>query len=198
MKKIIISLIICIPLSYSKTALLMIDMQKGYSTHRGYHLVEGNNELVDQVIDEQFKVIDLFSTLNLPIIEVLYWGSGPAFQRIDQKLEDKNHYTIDKFSSSAFSNYNIFKKQINEIISKEEIHEVVVIGANGSVCVKNTIEGAIKKDLEVIVYNKGIIDFESRNFITPYIYQTCDIEQPECSYIQIDSFKSLENLLKIN
>ena len=76
---------------------------------------------------------------------------------ISELKPSSKDYIVNKKRFSGFFNTNL-----DEILKKEEIDKVHVVGVCTSICVMETVSDLCDRDYEVYVHKKGVADFDER------------------------------------
>ena len=64
-------------------------------------------------------------------------------------------YRVDKTRYSAFAGTNL-----DEILQREQVNEVAVVGVCTSICVMETVKELFDRDIPAVVYRQGVADFD--------------------------------------
>lgn len=80
---------------------------------------------------------------------------SPGAQIIDELPVRKRDVVVKKTRYSAFFNTNL-----GNILKKNKITEVHVVGVCTSICVMDTVGDLRNRDYKVFVYKKGVADFD--------------------------------------
>lgn len=149
-------------------ALVIIDMQPFFVTRRGVHNEESNAKKVNDIIDEQVRMIELAKKTKTPIIFVEYDGIGKTNERLTAAAGNysQTHY-FTKATDGMFGTPAQTKK-LESILEKHRIGNLIITGANGGACVHESIQGALAHNLTVVAHAKGIADFNFKDFIYPF------------------------------
>lgn len=152
------------------TALIVIDMQAIFVTRTGNQDFGQNATKLEQLNKAQVDAIKRARISKVPIIFVEYRGHGATDKRLIEAAGD--HPLIlsaEKNTDGIFDDKNSNKKTFVEYFRKHKIENLIVTGANGGSCVRQTIEGALKEGCNVTAYTHGIADFQlTKNFIYPF------------------------------
>ncbi len=185
MKKILIGLLFAVSLlGVTKTGycveenpvLVIVDMQPYFAKKNGYFKRDGNKEKYKNVIEEQKKVIAEARGNNIPIIFVEF--KLPRFHTLRRKktsktlrdaVEGYEYFTlVQKTTNNIFHNLNEFKQDFLRAVDHYDGQSLIIMGANGSACIYQSIHGALNENYSVVAYSKGIADFNSPFFIYPF------------------------------
>jgi nicotinamidase/pyrazinamidase len=79
------------------------------------------------------------------------WGS----QIIPELAPAPGDYRVDKTRYSAFAHTNL-----DDILQKEQVTEVHVVGVCTSICVMETVKELFDRDMPALVYRQGVADFD--------------------------------------
>jgi len=77
------------------------------------------------------------------------WGA----QMIPELTPARGDYQVKKTRYSAFSHTNL-----GELLKKEEVTEVRVVGVLTSICVLETVKELFDRDIPTVVYRQGVAD----------------------------------------
>jgi nicotinamidase-related amidase len=76
---------------------------------------------------------------------------------IDELPVTRKDIVIKKTRYSAF-----YKTKLDEILKKDKVSEVYVVGVCTSICVMDTVGDLRNRDCPVIVYKDGVADFDQK------------------------------------
>jgi len=76
---------------------------------------------------------------------------------IDELPLGKQDFIVKKTRYSAF-----YKTKLDEILKKNKVSEVYVVGVCTSICVMDTVGDLRNRDYPVIVYKDGVADFDQK------------------------------------
>ncbi len=79
------------------------------------------------------------------------WGA----EIIPQFEVKPGDYKVEKTRYSCFSRTNL-----EEILRKEQVEQVAVVGVCTSICVMETVKELFDRDLPAVVYREGVADFD--------------------------------------
>ena len=79
------------------------------------------------------------------------WGS----QVIPELPRQPGDIRVDKTRYSAFAGTDL-----DEILQKEEVEQVAVVGVCTSICVMETVKELFDRDIPALVYREGVADFD--------------------------------------
>jgi len=179
-----------------KYALLIIDMQHRFIVRAGGHELQTNREKVSKLIDMQIALIEVAKQAQIPIVIIEFPGAGDTDKRLLGQLEgyDKLKF-FEKNDGGVFSVRNWTREEIIKYFAQQDVGNLIITGANGSACIKESIEGAMAIGYNIVAFSKGIADFNSKEFIYPYedIYNfaPCD----KCTFQEIDELETISLLL---
>lgn len=140
-----------------KTALLVIDIQKGLIAEKPYQLetfLAKAKSLIDQARKRDITVIYVRHQ-----DEALIPGST-AWQIEDEIRPEKTDIIIDKSYNSAFK-----ETKLEEILKELQVEQLIVIGMATNYCIDTTIKVAFEKGYEIIV-PKGATTTSNNPYIT--------------------------------
>lgn len=136
--------------------LLVIDMQKRYVDYLHYTTRRDPAEVADQV-KNIVAVVGEAVLLRLPIVftelrgygrtvtEVLSPALNPPYLRLLPSMLRPTVRIMRKRFSNAFEDSNL-----EEMLRRKGVRELVVMGVNASGCVKHTVEGAVERSFGVV------------------------------------------------
>lgn len=141
-----------------KTALLVIDVQKGMIPHL-YEAGDFKKNLLDLISKARKKKIPIFyfkfidTPKNKDRFSDKFWmekGTSEA-ELIDELEVNKDDYVFEK------NNYNAFSvKDLDVVLKKNKIKTIWLSGLVSHVCVQSTSDGANERDYEVIVVKEAV------------------------------------------
>ncbi len=79
---------------------------------------------------------------------------------IKELKPEKGDYILEKRRFSAF-----FETSLDEILRRENIDRVHVVGVCTSICIMETVSELCARDYEIYVHQKGVTDFDSEAHI---------------------------------
>jgi nicotinamidase-related amidase len=181
------------------SALVIIDMQPHFVTRGGNQNSRENNFKVGQIIGAQIEAIKKAISANIPIVFIEYENVDPTSDLL--KAAVKNYHDVKFFTKSTdgmFDNENKYKNQLVSFLKDRKIGTLVMTGANGGACVKESILGALNENCNVVAFSKGIADFNYVDFIYPYKGQYKDLGHKcqNCSFQEKDLIKDIEIALQ--
>lgn len=191
-------------------ALVIIDMQPGFSELNGQHVRPENVAKMAKLIEEQKKAIKEAQAAGIPIVFIEYDTEG--FMHTGATSPEligaatKNYRDVRVFKKTTdglFEKKNKYLKEINEFIKREQIGTLIIAGANGGACVQRSIKGALQNNCNVVAYSNGIADFNFKDFIYPYAGRYGDMKKLEkdcsnCSFKELASVDSVANSMISN
>jgi len=191
------------------SALVVVDMQAYFRYVAKNYRSSNNIRVTNEVIAKQVETIKIAKEKGIHIILVQYKCITPTGQRevcgdLDEEIVNalgsysKGHI-IKKTTNDLFDLKNEFNSDVKSVLTKNKIGTLIVTGANGSVCVKETMLGALRNNCDTIAYTAGIADYKGeKDFIFPYTGYYDDIEAncTSCSFSSIASFSELEPHMK--
>ena len=135
------------------TAVILVDMQD-------FFLDNFVKENKNQLISNQLEIIKSCVKNKLPFIILEYKCRGilrgKLIGSLDQIINNTYRETIIKESNSGFT-----KTNLNSILIKLKIKQVLIMGINAHGCVQDTAIGALKRGYKVITAH-GLIASSSR------------------------------------
>lgn len=198
----------------NETALIIIDMQPYFFT-RGFEeeISPENTAKINQILEEQVKLIEIAKENKIPVIFVEYIMDEPKkltrtnknLRKAAGKYKKKLYFSKDKDGVFSASNAEV----IHTYLDQNNVGNLIIVGANGGACVKESIQGALQNNFDVLVYTKAIADFDYKEFLYPYDFGieteygfyfdktllTCS----DCSFKQVEDIEKVkEAILMVN
>jgi len=135
-----------------KTALLIIDMQKGSFTPIEYRHDSLNT------IERINKLSAAFRIKKWPVIHIQHDGTkhgvfikgNEDWKIIEELTVEESDFKIDKIANDAFYNSSL-KSLLDQLI----INDLVITGCATDFCVEATIQSALVKDYNIMVASDG-------------------------------------------
>ncbi len=153
-----------------KQALVIIDMQPDFIERQGVHKKPENKKRLKEVLAHQEMLIASAKATQTPIIFIEYEGQGQTHSALRSAVGDyANVSTFKKDTSDVFDTRNSFRGELEAHLQENGIKDLLIAGANGGACVRQSIEGALMRDYNVIASSNGIADFNYDPFIYPYV-----------------------------
>ncbi|MDO6758717.1 isochorismatase family protein [Tamlana sp. 2_MG-2023] len=136
----------------NRKALLVIDMQKGSFTPKKPRFDTTG------VIRRINILSELFRKLNFPVICIQHDGTGTGefekystdWQILDDLIILANDVRIDKYANDVF-----YRSQLQLMLKKLNVNELVITGCATDFCVESTIQSALIKDYNITVVEDG-------------------------------------------
>jgi nicotinamidase-related amidase len=190
----IVFLLISGPLVFAGPALVIIDMQYHYITRDGFEDLGDNEEKLRQVLERLITLIEIAKSQQVPIIliETKFKGNyrGPTHQALIDAIGNyKDVRIFIKTTDGMLDEKNQARAELENHLNKRGVTDLVVTGANGTICVKCSILGALRRGYRVWADRFAIIDFNYSDFIWPFSYLSSEFlltspgagtfEQPE-------------------
>lgn len=152
-----------------KDALIIIDMQPYFITRDGNQDYGENKDKVKEIIKNQIEVIKLAKESEIPIIFIVYEGLGETAEELKNAAEGYSDAKyIFKSTDGMFSESNKYRSELIDYLSSKEVGNLIILGANGAGCVRESISGSLDNNYNVLAFSKGTADFNSKGFIYPY------------------------------
>ncbi len=174
-------------------ALVIIDMQPLFVTRGGYDKTPENTKKVQEILENQKKMIHFAKTKSIPIIFIEYQNQGDTTSELKAAAEGYKYLKyFTKTTDGMFDDGNTGLKSLSDYLRSEGIGNLIISGANGGACVSESITGALHYNYNVTAYNEGIADFNYKEFIFPYVNKydfkpTCK----NCSFEEIRDYATL-------
>ena len=188
-------------LDSKETALIVIDMQKGFITREGAHEDKENRLVLRRLFEAQKATISLAASKGMPVYFVEYNHLKKTQEKLlrHAKQEASSLFIHRKTSNGIFSESNQNKSELVEDLKSKKIKNLIIIGANGGSCIKASINSALEEEYRVVVYSEAIADFNSKKFKHPCDYRTNIFFRNALreSFIQIQDFKELAPLFAL-
>ncbi len=139
-------------MKYKKTALLIIDMQKGSFTDKTPRFD------TDGVVSRINQLAATFRASDLPVIFIQHDGTGTGefeknsipWENLDELMVTANDILVDKYANDVF-----YRSELESILRKLDVKELLVTGCATDFCVESTVQSALTKDFNVIVVKDG-------------------------------------------
>lgn len=136
----------------NRTALLIIDMQKGSFTKKTPRFD------TDGVVARINKLATTTRKLNLPVIFVQHDGTGSGqfeknsaeWQNLNELIIRPNDILIDKYANDVF-----YKSELQTKLIKHNIYKLLITGCATDFCIESTIQSALTKEYNIIVAKDG-------------------------------------------
>ncbi|WP_413578703.1 isochorismatase family protein [Bdellovibrio sp. HCB290] len=186
------------------SALFIIDMQSFFKERTGTHKKPENQIKLEELHKQQLLAIAKARESGISIVFIEYL-LGPESGSTDYRLKDAvrgytNTRTFQKTSDGMFHDYNTFRDQLISYIKQNNIGTLLVMGANGGSCVEASILQGLNRGCRVVAYNKGIADFNYRDFVYPYAGLLGQSMEPfckdQCDFKETSSIDFFENQMR--
>ena len=191
-------------------ALIVIDMQPGFVERINTQFQIDNRKKISAVVDNQVKAIELAKSQGLPIVFIEMENETQEYGQTLLPLRNailgyEKAKVIKKSTNGAFSDGNKFKPQLLSFLEQHEVKELIITGANGSACVRATVNTAVMNNFSVLMFSNGIIDFNSPDFVYPYRYfsrashdvyyeELLRVSNLNCNHCSMENVTSIEEL----
>ena len=187
---------ICVENS-ENSALIVVDMQSNFVSRRKTDKIAENRLKYEQLIKEQIAAIERAKAVNIPIVFLEY--EGPHGDTVEPLTAATDNYTyrkvFKKSSDGMFEEKNKYKKELVHYLQKKKVGTLIMMGANGGDCVLHSITGGLGGGCAVITYSKGIVDFNSKNFIYPYESRYANVAN-NCKDCPLKEVSSIDEVAK--
>lgn len=145
-------------------ALVLIDMQYDHLTLLNYGVSAQKYKVL---LEKQKQLIDAAKREQIPIVVVEYRVATEDYYPVNQQLLDhigdyEKKAKFTKVRNSLFDFFNFSRPAAEEQLKQWGVTDLVVAGANGDWCIKETIADALESGYKVHAYTEGIADFERR------------------------------------
>jgi nicotinamidase-related amidase len=200
----------------SHAALVVIDMQQQFvdvgippdGIRSGYarHLVSSRK--LAALTSELIGLIKAAMSKNLPIVFLEYskWGDTiPALKEATRGY-DKVVF-LKKDTDDMFHERNTYRKMLEDYLRGHSVDTLIVTGANGEACVRDSLKGAQKAGYSLIAYTAGIASFatDPAKAIYPYPHYYSVVEYGHfgnnckaCTFRYADSLSDLAETFAAN
>lgn len=190
------------PKDASGVALVVIDMQSYFVTRRKTHGSSANQDKMNNLINKQLEAIEIAIKARTPIIFIEYYDVNSITNDIlKDAVKDYNqaHY-IQKNADGMLDSKNPFREDLVDFLKYSKIKTLVITGANGGACVKQSILGALENNCNVVAYSEGIADFNYDDFIYPFIgyKKNLDYNCKQCSLQETSNLDEVFEILNRN
>lgn len=127
-----------------RTALVIIDMQERFVTRGGAQDDGDNPKKVENMVWRQGLLINIAKEHHLPILIAEYKNYGPTNSALMDALKGYDKVAvIQKTTDGLFDDENISRLQAQDQLTAWGVSDLVVSGANGGACVRETIRSAL-------------------------------------------------------
>jgi len=191
------SIFICTSGLSSEVGLVILDMQEIYTKRFGYLKYESNQRKFKDLLKKQIELIELAKSKGLPIFITEYYINHTIMEGLIYRKKEHQAEVLPEILNVVSDYWNVYYVQksrddlfVNSRVKPEEryhpklwwdissyfidkidelnISKLIIAGANGGSCVKSTVQGALKNNIEVVVFQEAVIDFNFKEFIYPY------------------------------
>ena len=137
--------------------ILVMDVQQAWtestlSKKECSQMIKSINSIIEKSNPE--KIIYITSEVNLKFLSVSWKGIKTktlSNNNFDEKLLLVNQQIIDKKSANAFES-----EELLELLNKNNVSDVLVIGLLAEECVTETVKGGLEKDFKIFISSKAI------------------------------------------
>lgn len=135
-----------------RTALLVIDMQKGSFTEKTPRYDTAG------IVDRINQLSQIFRSSNLPVIFVQHDGTSfnefvpntTEWELLDELNIMPDDILVDKYANDVF-----YKSDLQKILNDLQIDQLVITGCATDFCVESTIQSALTKEYHIVVVEDG-------------------------------------------
>lgn len=150
-------------------ALVVIDMQQSFIARSGTADRPSNRAKVKKILDAQVEAIQRAKLESVPIVFIEYEGYGPTLERLQEAAQGAKEVTrIPKSTDGIFDIGNTHEKELTAYLARNHVGTLILTGINGAACVKKSTLGSLKRNLNVVTYDRAIGEFNTPRFIYPY------------------------------
>ncbi len=140
------------PLVLSRPALLLVDLQKYFCQKEGRAYLPG----VERILRTAQKLLNAFVEKDLPTIVTIHRGNSPSMVRWWNNVvdDDQTEPCLDCRGSIILykDSYDAFHMtDLEEILRKRKIEQLVLGGVMTHLCVETTARSAFVRGFDVIV-----------------------------------------------
>lgn len=199
-------------LAQSEVALVIIDMQAYFPNAYGnfqytpedsladLHLKWHNNNIFNTLIEKQIEAINAAKATNSPIVVIEYDGitTTTNIQLMNAIGDYSNVASFKKTTNGIFDPLNEYRSDVVEYLDQKKIKHLVMVGANGGVCVLHSIAGGLALNkYSIYAYKDGIADFNTPAFTYPYPDYYDYSVSDTCSFAQFNDLNKLQQVFNI-
>jgi len=179
----------------TKTALLVIDVQEGttgkFSKYNNY--IEHADELIYNIN----RLIDLFDSLNHPVIYIQQQNENPVINFLSDNELAKGNESVKIDDRIHLVSENIFTKEIMDAFSnpeldnfllKNQVNRLFIAGLDAAYCANKTTYAAYNRGYETFVVEDAIISETSE-------LKKEKLEEFRSAGVKIRKTNSLQHLL---
>jgi len=135
-----------------KTALLVIDMQKGSFTEKTPRFK------IKEVLTKINELSALFRKLTFPVIFIQHDGTGTGefeknatdWENLDELIVKSNDILVDKYANDVF-----YKSDLQIKLAELNVKELMITGCATDFCIEATIQSALTKEYDIVVVEDG-------------------------------------------
>ncbi|WP_448522363.1 isochorismatase family cysteine hydrolase [Pseudothermotoga sp.] len=140
------------PLVLSRPALLLVDLQKYFCQTEGKAYLPG----VERILPTAQKLLNAFVEKDLPTIVTIHKGNSPSMMRWWNNIVDgdQTEPCLDCRGSIVLykDSYDAFHMtDLEEILSKRKVKQLVLGGVMTHLCVETTARSAFVRGFDVVV-----------------------------------------------
>lgn len=136
----------------SKSALLIIDMQKGSFTEKTPRYD------TDGVVGRINRLSSAFRKASLPVVVIQHDGTGTgefekhsiSWQNLDALHIEASDIMIDKYVNDSF-----YQSDLDSKLKSLGVQHLVITGCATDFCVESTVQSALSKDYNITVIEDG-------------------------------------------
>lgn len=159
------------PALAEERAIVVIDMQPQFETRFGYEKLPGNSKKAARVKAEIQRLIQEAIRSHFYVIFVEYEGFGSIDESLLKEVGGYDRtITIKKDTDGLFHRHNRMLSEIRSYVAVNDIQDVLICGANGGACVKESLRSAQSYGLGTWWKSDAIADFNTSSFTYPYRY----------------------------
>lgn len=159
-------------------ALVIVDMQDFFITRFDTQEKFDNPLILKSLFEKQKHMIDVAKKNRFPILIIEFGGVGSTHRELLNHIGKYDRFVIiEKWTDGLFKktlyngDLNLARDIAIEELSKWNVTELIIMGANGPHCVVQTIRSALVYGYKVWAFSDGIVDLNAPRFDTPYSYR---------------------------
>ena len=192
-----------------RSALVVIDMQPIFITRTGFEDESGNLKRIKELVAAQVDAIKEAVKANIPIIffELEAYAKtpneysnrfGPSGKTLGELKAAAGDYksvkTIRKDWDGILDSKNGYRTELVKYLKQEDVGTLILVGANGGSCVRESVVTSLANGCSVLAYTKGIADFSYNPYIYPYTLLR-DFNPAVCAHCRYQITSDRENVI---
>lgn len=144
-------------------ALLVVDIQEVITgdcsifpglQEQSENLIQNINQAIDSFKVHNFPVVYVRSEITNPFINLINssYAKGSPGAQYDKRLKIVSNFEVVKTGKDSFK-----KTNLDEILTKNKVNELYIVGLDAAECVNTTIEAAQNRRYNVTVIKDAVI-----------------------------------------